>query len=200
MIDPLLGRGPAATGTQASTSRRPGRVRGLRVAGAAGMGSLMAITGYMTGAAGSGASATTTEPVAATSATTPATTVMAVPTTAATTTAVSTTAVSTTAPPSTLAACTTTYTVVAGDSWVGIAQRASVVTDILYVLNGSSADTIIHPGDTICLPDGVTVATAPATTAAPSTSSTVAAPVTTTPVIAVPAAPAAQPQSNSSGS
>ena len=194
MIDPLLGRRAASTGTPAATTRRPGRVRGMRVAGAAGMGSLMAITGYMTGAAGSETSTATTEPVAAINATAPATT---------TTTATSTTATSTTvaaAPSTTVAACTTTYTVVAGDSWVGIAQRASVVTDILYVLNGSSADTVIHPGDTICLPDGVTVATAPATTAAPTTSSTVAAPVATTPVIAAPAAPAAQPQSTSSGS
>jgi LysM repeat protein len=98
--------------------------------------------------------------------------------------------------------CTNVYTVVSGDSWTGIAREASVLVDALYTLNGSRADTVIHPGDAVCLPEGVVVVvttTQPPTTAAPATTAApvaTAAPVTT----AVPARPAAQPASSSKGS
>lgn len=201
MIDPLLRERARPSVEPAGTARRSPRGRGLRVAGAAGMGSLMVVTGYMTGSAGQQAagSTPTTTAVPATSlapsAVVPST---VLPVTASTLAP----ATSITVAPTTTIPCTTTYTVVAGDSWVAIAHRASVVVDILYVLNGSSAETVIHPGDSICIPDGAVVATttsttAPATTAAPTTTQ---APVVTTPVVAVPAAPAAQPASNSGGS
>ena len=111
----------------------------------------------------------------------------------------------------TAAVCTNTYTVVAGDSWTGIASGASVVVDVLYTLNGSSAATVIHPGDAVCLPAGITVttttpapttaATTPATTAATTPATTEAtAPAAPVVTAATPAQPSSQQSSSSGGS
>lgn len=48
-----------------------------------------------------------------------------------------------------------TYTVVAGDSWFGIATAASVRTAALLTANDAVASAALHPGDVLCLPAGV---------------------------------------------
>jgi murein DD-endopeptidase MepM/ murein hydrolase activator NlpD len=70
-----------------------------------------------------------------------------------------------------------TYTVVSGDSWSLIASRAKVKMAALVSANAATTSTVIHPGQTLCLP-----------TAAPN-----AAPTVTPPAAAVPATPAAAP-------
>ena len=78
--------------------------------------------------------------------------------------------------------CSLDYTAGAGDSWYRIADAAGVTPDELLAQNMASLDTVILPGDQICLPAGSTVPTAPTTTAAPTTTeapTTTAAPTTT---------------------
>lgn len=60
-----------------------------------------------------------------------------------------------------------TYSVVSGDSWTRIATRSKVtVTDLLNA-NRATVATVIHPGQTVCLPLAAPVTTtAPTTTAA----------------------------------
>jgi LysM repeat protein len=52
------------------------------------------------------------------------------------------------------AVCSATASVRAGDGWSSIARRAGVSTSSLLSLNGGDDRRIIHPGETICLPDG----------------------------------------------
>jgi len=52
--------------------------------------------------------------------------------------------------------CGESYTVRSGDAWSLIADRASVSTRSLLNVNAATADSIIHPGDEICLPVGAT--------------------------------------------
>jgi murein DD-endopeptidase MepM/ murein hydrolase activator NlpD len=63
--------------------------------------------------------------------------------------------------------CAGEHTVVAGDSWFGIASSAGLDTSALLAANDASAATVLQPGDELCLPAGAT----PANTA-PSCSST----------------------------
>ena len=65
-----------------------------------------------------------------------------------------------------------TYTVVSGDSWSLIASRVKVKMAALVSANAATTSSVIHPGQTLCLP-----------TAAPS-----ASPVVTPPATPVPAA------------
>jgi LysM repeat protein len=60
-----------------------------------------------------------------------------------------------------------TYTVVSGDSWSVIASRAKVKMAALVSANAATTSTMIHPGQTLCLP-----------TAAPNAAPTVAPPAT----------------------
>lgn len=46
------------------------------------------------------------------------------------------------------------YEIRSGDSWYGIAQRASVSVRSLLTVNGASPDSLIVPGQTIALPAG----------------------------------------------
>jgi murein DD-endopeptidase MepM/ murein hydrolase activator NlpD len=71
------------------------------------------------------------------------------------------------APTSRSVTCAGEHTVVAGDSWYGIASRARVGTGELLAANDASARTVLQPGDELCLPAGA----APENTA-PSCSST----------------------------
>ena len=80
--------------------------------------------------------------------------------------------------------CSLDYTAGAGDSWYRIADAAGVTPDELLAQNMASLDTVILPGDQICLPAGSTVPTAPTTTAVPTTTeapATTAAPTTQAP-------------------
>ena len=71
-----------------------------------------------------------------------------------------------------------TYSVVSGDSWSRIASRSKVSMTALMTANGATTATVIHPGQTLCLPSGtssvsVTTTTAPATPTTPATTATV---------------------------
>jgi len=56
-------------------------------------------------------------------------------------------------------ACSTasaaTYTVAAGDSWFSVAQASGITTGALLGANGADASAVLHPGDVLCLPNGV---------------------------------------------
>ncbi len=53
-------------------------------------------------------------------------------------------------PPSTGAGGT--YTVVAGDYWIGIAQKLNVALDALLAANDATTDTFLSPGQTLNVP------------------------------------------------
>lgn len=97
--------------------------------------------------------------------------------TAATATAATTAAPATTAGPTTTVPCTNWYTVLAGDSWYGIAAASSSDVSALFGLNGADATSVLQPGDAVCLPAGATITTttAPVTTAAPAATAIAAA-------------------------
>jgi LysM repeat protein len=80
-------------------------------------------------------------------------------------------------------ACPQTYTAAPGDSWYRIAEEAAVTPSDLLAENNATTDTVILPGDDICLPEGATMPSPP-TTDAPSTiepATTDPAPSTTEP-------------------
>jgi len=60
-----------------------------------------------------------------------------------------------------------THTVVAGDSWFGIARAAGLKVGSLFKANGATEDSPIHPGDVICLPAAATPSIASSTTPVP---------------------------------
>lgn len=78
------------------------------------------------------------------------------------------------------AACGLAYTVVAGDYWISIADRAGVGLDALLAANGATTDTMLLPGNSICLPAGASVpaptVAPPATAATPAAAPAVATP------------------------
>jgi LysM repeat protein len=78
-------------------------------------------------------------------------------------------------------ACVLTYTIVSGDAWSSIASRAKVTMKALLAANNATVNTMLLPGQTICLPAGA-VAPGPPTTKAPSTTQP---PATTQPTPAV---------------
>ena len=99
-----------------------------------------------------------------------------------------TTAPATTAPAVTAPACGKQYELAAGDYWIRIADAADVSLADLLAVNGSSVDTMLVPGRSICLPAGASTPSPPP--AAPTTTATATtvpattaarAPVTTTP-------------------
>jgi murein DD-endopeptidase MepM/ murein hydrolase activator NlpD len=60
-----------------------------------------------------------------------------------------------------------TYTVTSGDSWYRISTNAKVTMTALMNANGATTATVIHPGQTLCLPGGATPAATTTTLAAP---------------------------------
>src|SRR3954447_14959953 len=70
-----------------------------------------------------------------------------------------------------------TYSVVSGDSWNRIASRQSVSMTSLMNANGATTATVIHPGQTLCLPGTA----APTTTTPPPTTPTPTSPTSTVP-------------------
>lgn len=143
-------------------------------------------------------SSSSTVPVTAATTTTVATTPPPNPSAAAATAEVATT---TTTAPTTAAtpSCTSTYTVRAGDYWVGIARAHSVTLAALLGQNGATVETALFPGESVCLPAGAqapTTTRAPATTTRPTTTTRPAATTrapTTTRAPATTAAPAPPP-------
>ena len=82
-------------------------------------------------------------------------------------------------------ACPQKYTAAPGDSWYRIADGAGVTPSRLLAENNATTDTVILPGDDICLPEGATMPTppvAPATTAPEADEPAPTTPATTTTV------------------
>ena len=172
----------------AALPRSPQRV--VRFAGIVGAGSMLVLVSVMVtggngvdGASNADAESSTT-PLAAGPVASSAQLISVTPLVAVT--PVVTDAITTT----TLAplVCTNSYTVTAGDFWVRIAQRGSIMTSELLAANRATKDTPLYPDRVICLPDGVNVvvpttpATTPATIKPTPTTTPRAAPVATTPV------------------
>lgn len=86
--------------------------------------------------------------------------------------------------------CNSTYTVRAGDYWLGIARAHSVTLDALLGQNGATVEAALFPGESVCLPAG---AQAPTTSRVPATTRptpTTPRPPATTRAPATTAAPA----------
>jgi hypothetical protein len=86
-------------------------------------------------------------------------------------------------------ACPATYLAGAGDSWYRIADAADVTPNALLGENRATVDTVILPGDEICLPAGATMPTQPTTTTVEPTTTqdpTTTAPATTAPATTQP--------------
>jgi LysM repeat protein len=65
------------------------------------------------------------------------------------------------------------YTIVAGDYWIGIAQKVGVTLEALLAANAATTETLLLPGRQVIVPPGGTVA--PETSAPPASSSPVSA-------------------------
>ena len=48
-----------------------------------------------------------------------------------------------------------TYTVSTGDSWSGIAAASGITTAALLGANSAASSAVLHPGDVLCLPNGI---------------------------------------------
>lgn len=85
-------------------------------------------------------------------------------------------------------ACTSPYTLVAGDYWLSIADRADIKLGALLAANGATSSTPLYPGRTICLPAGAVtpLPAASTTTAVPTTAPPTTVPATTTPKTTTP--------------
>jgi hypothetical protein len=81
--------------------------------------------------------------------------------------------------------CPQRYTVVFGDSWYGLADRAAVALDELLRLNGATVDTPLHPGADVCLPARASVPAASPT--APPEPASATPPATPAPATTPPA-------------
>jgi len=142
--------------------------RSLRIAGAASVGSLLAVAAIFVAGGSSSHAGSASSTKGATLATGSAPALLPVVDTG------------TAAPASTL--CTSQYTVRAGDGWFLIAKHAGVGVDQLYTLNQASAATVLQPGQVICLPAGAVVTTTATTAATTATTkkavTTVATPTT----------------------
>jgi murein DD-endopeptidase MepM/ murein hydrolase activator NlpD len=84
-----------------------------------------------------------------------------------------------------------TYSVVSGDSWYRIATNLKISMTSLINANGATTATVIHPGQTLCLPADVAApapTTTTPTTAAPTPNATpTATPTAVYPISAFPA-------------
>lgn len=59
-----------------------------------------------------------------------------------------------------------THTVISGDSWYRISTNAKVTMTALMNANGATTATVIHPGQTLCMPAGAAAAVTTTTVAA----------------------------------
>lgn len=172
---PQVRRLAARTGRY-TASRPPTAPRNWRAAGVTGAGSLAVVLGIV--AVGGNPDRGSADAASVDAAATLSVGSSAAPVTAAGAPAGAALVVATTTAP----ACTNTYTVVAGDYWIRIADAASISLDQLLAANAATTATPLFPDQTVCLPGGVTVTTAaPRTTVAPKV--TAAPKVTTAPVV-----------------
>jgi LysM repeat protein len=65
--------------------------------------------------------------------------------------------------------CSANYTVVVGDSWSRIADKANTTISQMTSVNGMTTKSVLLIGQKICLPKGTSVSIAPTTTPAPAT-------------------------------
>jgi hypothetical protein len=70
--------------------------------------------------------------------------------------------------------CPQRHTLVVGDSWFGLADRADVDLDELLRLNGATVETPLYPGAEVCLPAHASVPAASAAAASAGPATTVA--------------------------
>lgn len=75
--------------------------------------------------------------------------------------------------------CDQHYTVAPGDSWYRIADAAGMTPDELLAANNATLDTVLYPGDSVCLPADATMPTPPSTTSPPPSTTDAPAPSTT---------------------
>ncbi len=92
--------------------------------------------------------------------------------------------------------CPSTYVAGPGDSWYRIADEADVTPSALLDQNLASIDSVIFPGDDICLPEGAKMPTQPVVTSDPPattqpSATTTPTPTTTTPPTTQPTTPPA---------
>jgi LysM repeat protein len=132
----------------------PSPQRSLRIAGAASVGSLLAVAAIFVVGGSSSHAGPASDVNGTTLATGSAPGRLSIVTAAA--------SAGGTAPASTM--CTSQYTVEAGDGWLVIAKRAGVPVDQLYSVNGTSSASALQPGQVVCLPAGATVTTTATTT------------------------------------
>ncbi len=83
--------------------------------------------------------------------------------------------------------CPQTYEAGTGDSWYRIADAAGVTPSELLDENRALLETVIFPGDEICLPAGATMPSQPTTIAPATTAPATTAPATTAPATTAPA-------------
>jgi LysM repeat protein len=76
-------------------------------------------------------------------------------------------------------ACPQTYTAAPGDSWYRIADEAGVTPSQLLAENNATTETVILPGDDICLPEGAAMPNPPTTVTPPTTEPATTAPAPT---------------------
>ena len=85
--------------------------------------------------------------------------------------------------------CQRSYRVHPGDSWLRIAASGAMKVEALLLANGARMDTVIHPGQILCVPNGARMPTPP-----PAPTTTVRAPTATRTVRSTsPSAPAPAP-------
>ena len=91
--------------------------------------------------------------------------------------------------PAERAQCSADYTIVAGDSWYRLADAAEVAPGELLAVNAASLDSVLLPGDVICLPEGAQTPAPPATAAPTTAAATTTDPPATTAAATTTAAP-----------
>jgi len=112
--------------------------------------------------------------------------------TAAEVTGPETTVPETTVPETTRSAaesCALRYEVRAGDFWIRIADGAGVSLSDVLAANSATTESVLLPGDRVCLPAGASMPSPPTTTVAPTTTAAPTAAPTTTPAPTTTAAP-----------
>ncbi len=108
------------------------------------------------------------------------------------TTVPETTVPETTVPASTRSAaesCALRYEVRAGDFWIRIADGAGVPLSDVLAANSATIESVLLPGDRVCLPAGASMPSPPTTTVAPTTTTAPTAAPTTAPTAAPTTAP-----------
>jgi LysM repeat protein len=163
-------RRPAGPGRRLSDSIDPTLGRNLLVVGIA----LFALGGLSAFAGGDGTDDVDAEVVVS----------VAEPSVAETSVAETTVAEPTVAEPD---PCGMRYEIHAGDYWIRIADEAGIRLGELLAANGATTDSLLLPGDQVCLPAGAAMPSPPTTTMPTATMPTTTPPVVRSPATTAPA-------------